>query len=156
MKIVKIEESQIEELLSLIHDMARFEKLDHEVTATKESLYETIFVKKVGYCDFLYVDDQVAGYLMYFYNVSSFTGCANLYVEDIYVKPEFRRQGLGKACFVHLAKKAVKEHVQRIDWICLDWNQRGLDFYQSLGADALSFWVLHRLDEKAIKELANE
>lgn len=155
-EIKEIREDQIEELLALIHDMAHFEKLENEVVATKEDLYQTIFIKKTGYCNFLYIDGNVAGYLMYFYNVSSFTGCPNLYVEDIFVKPEYRRHGLGKACFVYLAKKAVEENVKRIDWVCLNWNQRGLDFYKSLGADALPVWILHRLDEKAIASLTKE
>lgn len=155
-QIKPIKKEQIPLLLSLIKEMAHYEKLDKDVTATEQSLCDAIFTKKVALCDLLYSDDNIAGYLMYFYNVSSFTGCPNLYVEDIYVKEQYRRQGIGKECFIYLARKAFKENVKRIDWICLNWNQKGLDFYASLGAKALDFWVLHRLDEEAIHQLAKE
>ncbi len=151
-----IKENELDLLVSLIKEMASYEKLENEVIASKESLYETIFVTKKGYCALLEEDNVIIGYLLYFYNVSSFTGSANLYIEDIFIKESYRRKGYGKKCFIYLAKKAVNENVKRIDWVCLDWNQKSLDFYQKMGAKRLDMWVLHRLDVEGIKNLAKE
>ncbi|MDE5714982.1 MAG: GNAT family N-acetyltransferase, partial [Anaeroplasmataceae bacterium] len=94
------------------------------------------------------------GYMLYFYNYSTFTGNANLYLEDLFILKEYRKMGIGKTLFHILAKKAVKENCKRIDWVCLHWNQPSLDFYKSIGAKRLDEWVVHRLEEKEIKKLA--
>lgn len=156
LEIRKIKEDQIDILLDLIYKMAEYEKLRHEVTASKDSLFKSIFVEHTAMCELLYCDDKIAGYLLYFYNFSSFTGYKNLYIEDIFVLEEYRRQGFGKACFKFLAQKAIDENLDRIDWICLDWNQKSLDFYKSMGAKNLDFWCLHRLDKEAIKALVEK
>ena len=156
LKIRDIKENELNILLDLIMDMASYEKLTKDVIASTSSLHKVIFETKRSECALLEVEGKLVGYLMYFYNVSSFTGCANLYIEDIYIKPEFRHNGYGKECFIYLAKKAVKEGCKRIDWVCLDWNQKGLDFYKKMGASRLDMWVLHRLDEDGIKKLAGE
>lgn len=156
MEIRKLKVEEIDLLLDLIKEMARYEKLENEVKATHESLYDSVFVSQVAKAALLYEEDKVLGYLLYFYNFSSFTGCPNLYIEDIFVKEEYRRHGFGKACFKFLAEEAVKNGCKRIDWVCLDWNKKGLDFYQRMKAKRLDMWVLHRLEEDEIKELAGE
>ena len=93
--IRRLEENEIEALLDLICEMADYEKLRNEVVATKESLYKSIFIDKVCKAALIEVDKEVAGYILYFYNFSSFTGCPNLYIEDIFVKEQYRHNGLG-------------------------------------------------------------
>lgn len=154
--IREIKENEIDILLDLIYEMASYEKLTSDVTATKESLEKVIFKEKTALVRLLEIDDKIIGYLMYFYNVSSFTGSRNLYIEDIFVKEEYRRNGFGKKCFIYLAKEAMKEDIKRIDWICLDWNQKSLDFYKKMGANKLDMWCLHRLDREGIMNLAKE
>lgn len=154
--IREIKENEIDILLDLIYEMASYEKLTSDVTATKESLEKVIFKEKTALVRLLEIDDKIIGYLMYFYNVSSFTGSRNLYIEDIFVKEKYRRNGFGKKCFIYLAKEAMKEDIKRIDWICLDWNQKSLDFYKKMGANKLDMWCLHRLDREGIMNLAKE
>ncbi len=149
-----LKENQIDLLLSLIKEMARYEKLENEVTATYDSLYDSIFIKKGVKAALIYHNDNLAGYILYFYNFSSFTGTLNLYIEDIYVKEEYRHNGLGTTAFKFLAKEAKENKCKRIDWVCLNWNKTGLDFYQAMGAKKLDCWVLHRLEEKEINNLA--
>lgn len=154
--IREIKENEINVLLDLIKEMAKYEKLEHQVIATEESLYDSLFIKKGAHASLIYEDNQVCGYLVYFYNFSTFTGSLNLYVEDIFIKEKFRKKGYGKSAFIYLAKKAMAENVERIDWVCLDWNQKGLDFYQRIGANKLDCWVYHRLEKDAIEKLAKE
>ncbi len=156
LEIRDIREDELNILLALIKEMASYEKLEKDVIASSSSLHKVIFETKKACCSLLLVDNRIIGYLMYFYNVSSFTGSANLYIEDIYIKEEYRKNGYGKKCFIYLAKKALLEDVKRIDWICLDWNQKGLDFYKKMGASRMDMWVLHRLDAEGIKKLAGE
>lgn len=156
LNIREIKENEVKILLDLIYEMASYEKLTSDVSATVESLHKVIFEEKTALVKLLECDDKIIGYLMYFYNVSSFTGSRNLYIEDIFVKEEYRRNGFGKKCFVYLAKEAERENITRIDWICLDWNQKSLDFYKKMGANKLDMWCLHRLDKEGIKKLAKE
>lgn len=152
--IKEIKEDQVEILLDLIKQMASYEKLSSQVVATKESLYDTLFIKKGAKGALIYDNDKICGYILYFFNFSSFTGSLNLYIEDIFVLEEYRRNGYGKEAFKYLAKEALANGCVRIDWICLDWNKKGLDFYKAMGAKALNMWVLHRLELDEIKRLA--
>ena len=158
-KIKKLEifdatEEYVEDILNLIKEIAKYEKMEDEVIATKESLIESIFVKKRAQVILAKYEEKIIGYMLYFYNYSTFTGNANLYLEDLFILKEYRKMGIGKTLFHILAKKAVKENCKRIDWVCLNWNQPSLDFYKSIGAKRLDEWVVHRLEEKEIKKLA--
>lgn len=144
-----------EKILELIYEIADYEKLTDQVIATKESLIESIFVKKRAFVILAKFKDEVIGYMLYFYNFSTFTGGSNLYLEDLYLKPQYRHNGYGKMMFKILAQIAIKEKANRIDWVCLDWNKPSLKFYQSIGAKPLNNWVVHRLEGNDIINLAN-
>lgn len=152
--IREVKENELETLLALIKEMAEYEKLTKEVTATIKTHKQSIFIEKGLKACFI-EEEKIVGYLLYFYNYSSFTGTANIYIEDIFVKEAYRKKGYGQACFKYLAKEALKINAKRIDWVCLDWNEKSLAFYQKMGAKKLDCWVLHRLDEEAIKKLAS-
>ena len=101
-------------------------------------------------------DGEAAGVVVYFYNFSTFAGRAGIYVEDIYVKPELRGRGLGRAAFRYLAKKAVAEGCGRMEWSALDWNEPSIRFYRGLGAEAMTAWIGQRLSGHALAKLAEE
>lgn len=145
-----------EEILNLIKEIAEYEKMTEYVTATKETLYDSIFVKKRAKVIMARLNGKVIGYLLYFYNFSTFTGTSNIYIEDIYLKNEYRNSGYGKIMLKVLAKIAIEENAQRIDWVCLNWNEPSLAFYKKNGAKRLDEWVLHRLEYNDIKALVKE
>lgn len=154
-----LEDASIEDadkILELIYEIANYEKLTDQVIATKESLIESIFIKKRAFVVLAKFKNEVIGYMLYFYNFSTFTGGSNLYLEDLYLKPEYRHRGYGKTMFKVLAQIALKEKANRIDWVCLDWNEPSLKFYHSIGAKALNNWVVHRLEGNDIIKLANK
>lgn len=149
-------ESDCEEILNLIKEIAEYEKMSSCVTATKNVLYDSIFIKKRATVIMARLNDKVIGYLLYFYNFSTFTGTSNIYIEDIYLKKEYRNNGYGKIMLRILANIALKENALRIDWTCLNWNEPSLAFYKKNKAKRLDEWVLHRLEYKEIKLLASE
>ena len=126
-----------------------------KVIADEETLTEWLFEKKTAEVMFIVNDDsQEVGYALYFHNFSTFLGRGGLYLEDLYIRPEFRGRGYGKAAFRELARIAVERGCGRIEWMCLDWNRPSIDFYLSLGAEALSEWTTYRLSGDALKKLA--
>lgn len=143
-----------ENILKLIKAIAKYEKMEDSVTATKETLYDSLFVKNSAKVILAYYRDNLIGYMLYFFNFSTFTGTRNIYLEDLFLFEEYRHKGYGSIMLKILANIAVASDVKRIDWICLNWNKPSLDFYKSINAKALDYWILHRLDETAIKELA--
>ena len=149
-------EEDCAEILNLIKAIATYEKMLDEVTASVDSLRESLFIKKRAQVLLAIYNNKIVGYMLYFFNYSTFTGGANLYLEDLFLYEEYRHKGFGRMMFEVLAKIAIKEKAKRIDWVCLDWNTPGRNFYKSIGAQALDMWVLHRLDEKQIAKLANE
>ena len=92
--------------------------------------------------------------MLYFFNYSTFTGGANIYLEDLFIYKEYRHKGYGKEMLRILANIALENNAKRIDWVCLNWNKPSLEFYQSLGANKLDCWILHRLEEENIKKIA--
>lgn len=143
-------------ILSLIKEFAEYEKRANEVVATEEILNEWIFDKKTAIVVLGELRGEVVGYCLYFYNFSSFLGRAGIYLEDLYVKSEYRGQGFGNAFLTNLAKIAVNEKLGRIDWSCLDWNKNSIDFYLSKNAVQMNDWTSFRIDAVALQELANE
>ena len=154
-EFVDCEEKDIEALLNLIYKIAEYEKMTDQVIATKESLYESIIVKDRARVILVKKENNIIGYMLYFFNYSTFIGDANLYLEYLFILEEYRHNGIGKRLFKLLANIAVENNCKRIDWVCLDWNKPSLDFYKSINAQALDFWVLHRLEGKDIITLAN-
>ena len=144
-------------VLSFIRELAGYERLTHEVTATEAHLRETLF----GPCPraeviFGVYEGREIAYALFFHNYSSFQGRPGLYLEDIYVKPEMRGQGCARAMLAYLARLAVERGCGRFDWTVLDWNEPALRFYRSLGAVPMSEWTIQRLTGADLKRLASE
>lgn len=151
-ELKKVEEADLPLLLWFIHRIAEYEKLPHEVTATVETLRESLFGPHANTEAYLgYVDGEAVAYAIYFYNFSSFLGKRGMYLEDLFVLPEQRGKGIGKQMLIYLAQKAHSEGCERFEWVVLDWNKPAIDFYRSLGAVAMDEWTVFRL---AGKELA--
>ncbi len=147
--------SDVPEILSMIRELAEYEHLTHEVCATRESLAEHIFgPRRVAEAMLAEVDRRVAGYAIYFNTFSTFVGRPGLFVEDIFVRPEFRRRGIAREFFRRLARKALDQECGRMEFSVLDWNKPALDFYQSIGAIALSDWTIHRFVGESLRRLA--
>ena len=141
-------------ILSLIREIADYEKMSNEVIATEESLIQSIFIDKRAEVVIGELNGETIGYALYFFNYSTFIGRAGLYLEDIYIKPQFRANGLGKEIFRFLGKVAKENGCKRMEWTCLDWNKSSIKFYESLGAIPMDEWTVHRLRENEINKLA--
>lgn len=141
-------------ILSLIKEIADYEKMSNEVIATEESLIQSIFIDKRAEVVIGELNGETIGYALYFFNYSTFIGRAGLYLEDIYIKPQFRANGLGKEIFRFLGKVAKENGCKRMEWTCLDWNKSSIKFYESLGAIPMDEWTVHRLRENEINKLA--
>lgn len=143
-------------ILSFIKKLADYERCSDEVVATDEVIYDSVFVKKDANVLFVEEDGEVVGFALYFYNFSTFVGRKGLYLEDLFVLPEKRGLGYGKALLQHLARVAVEQNCGRMEWICLDWNEPSLKFYRSVGAIPMSDWTVQRLDEENLKKFAKQ
>ena len=141
-------------ILSLIIELAEYEKLAHEVVATEEILHEWLFEKEKARVLIAEEDGVGVGYALYFYNFSTFLGRAGIYLEDLYVRPAYRKRGYGKALLRHLAQIAQAEGCGRLEWSCLDWNQPSIDFYLSLGAVPMEDWTTYRLAGETLAKMA--
>ncbi len=143
-------------ILSFIKELAEYEKLAHEVVATEELLAESLFGEdSPAKVIFAYLDNKAVGFALYFYNFSTFLGKPGLYLEDLYVKPEVRGQGIGKKILAYLAFIAKQKNCGRFEWWVLDWNKPALDFYKSIGAKPMDEWTVQRVTGKALDELAS-
>jgi GNAT superfamily N-acetyltransferase len=144
-------------ILRFIKGLAEYEKLSHEVTATEDLLQETLFgtrqVAEVVIGE--YRGDAVA-FALFFHNYSTFLGRPGIYLEDLFVKPEMRGLGFGKALLAYLAKLATERQCGRVEWSVLDWNSPAIRFYRKLGAVAKDEWTVHRLTGEALDRLAKE
>lgn len=142
-------------ILSLIRELAEFERLLDEVTATEELLRAALFGPK-PYIEVVIarVGAEVAGFALYFHNFSTFLGKPGIYLEDLFVRPAFRGQGCGEALLSYLARTAVERNCGRFEWSVLDWNQRAIDFYKKLGAKPLSEWTMFRITGDSLEKLA--
>jgi GNAT superfamily N-acetyltransferase len=146
------EESAI--ILRLIKDLAEYEKAPDQVEATESDLKATIFSKEPKvFCDFVEVDGEIVGMAIWFLNYSTWQGTHGIYLEDLFIKPEYRGRGYGKALLIHLAKLCEEKGYGRFQWWVLDWNSPAIDFYRSLGAEAMDEWTVYRVSGKALKDL---
>lgn len=152
----KAEKEDVGLILKFIRLLAEYERMADEVTATEELLREWIFEKHAAQVLFVMSEGKEVGFVLYFFNFSTFTGRAGLYVEDVFVLPEWRGQGIGKRVFSHLAGIACQMGCGRMEWICLDWNAPSIAFYRSLGAAPMSDWTVHRLTEAQLPLVAGE
>ena len=144
----------VPKILFFIKELARYEKLENEVVATEEILEQWLFEKEKAEVLFPCVNGEEIGFALFFHNFSTFLGRSGIYLEDLYLKPEYRKKGYGKATLKKLARIAVERGCGRLEWICLDWNRPSIDFYLSLGAVPMSDWTVYRLAGDTLKQLA--
>ena len=148
------EEKDVSLILQFIKDLAEYEHMLDEVVATEALLTEWIFQKEKAEVIFVLEDGQEVGFALFFHNFSTFLGRAGLYLEDLYVKPEYRHKGYGKGLLKKLAQIAVERGCGRLEWWCLDWNQPSIDFYLSLGAEPMEDWTVYRIAGDTLHKLA--
>jgi len=153
-EITPLTRGEVPALLELIRELARFEKLEPQVEATADSLENSLFGPQPAAGALLArIDGQLAGYAIYFFTFSSFLGRAGIWLEDLYVRPEFRKRGLGRALIEAVAQIGVERNCGRFEWTALDWNENALDFYRRLGAQAMGEWVLLRMNSPELRRL---
>ena len=141
-------------ILEFIKDLARYEKMENEVIADESLLEEWIFDKNKAEVIFALEGDKEVGFALFFHNFSTFLGRAGIYLEDLFVLPEYRGKGYGKGLLKTLAKIAVERGCGRLEWWCLDWNKPSINFYKSLGAEPMSEWTTYRITGETLKNLA--
>ncbi len=145
----------VAEILTLIRELADYEKLLHEVIADEADLRRDLFgATPRAHCDIAEWDGEVAGFALWFYNYSTFNGRAGIYLEDLFVRPAFRGNGIGKSLIAGLAQRCVDESLPRLTWSVLDWNQPSIAFYESIGANVMREWLCCRMNREAIAALA--
>jgi GNAT superfamily N-acetyltransferase len=142
-------------ILGLIRELADFERLLDQVSATEEQLRGALFGPR-PYAEVLLARDgaEVAGFALFFHNFSTFLAKPGIYLEDLYVRPKYRGNGYGAALLARLAALAVQRGCGRLEWSVLNWNQRAIDFYRSLGAQPLDEWTMYRVTGEALERLA--
>ncbi len=141
-------------LLDLIGDLAEYERARHEALATEPLLHDALFgAGHVAECEVAEADGGVVGLALWYRSFSTWTGRCGLYLEDLYVRPEHRGHGLGRALLARLAQICVERGWPRLEWAVLDWNEPALGFYRALGATAQDEWTVHRLSGAALREL---
>ena len=141
-------------VLDFIKKLAVYEKCADDVVADEATLRHSLFVEHAAEVVFAEEEDTVVGFALFFHNFSTFVGRKGMYLEDLFVLPEKRGRGYGKALLKYVARLAVKRNCGRMEWICLDWNESALSIYRSMGANPLSDWTVQRLDEQALKRFA--
>ena len=148
------EEKDVSLILYFIKELADYEKMLDEVVATEEILREWLFKKNKAEVIFAMEDGKEVGFALFFHNFSTFLGRSGVYLEDLYVKPEYRGKGYGKALLKKLAAIAVERGCGRLEWWCLDWNKPSIDFYLSLGAEPMNDWTVYRIAGDTLNKLA--
>ena len=148
-------------ILLFIKELARFEEMEDSVIATSTILQESLFPsnpRRTANAEviILEVNGVPAGFTLYFYNFSTFLGKYGMYIEDLYVRSEYRGKGYGTSILKNICQRAVEKNCGRVEWWCLDWNERAIKFYLGLGAEAMSDWTVYRLSEDRIREIATE
>ena len=143
-------------ILGFIHELAEYEHMESGVVVIEELLHEWLFVKQRAEVLIGESEGTAVGFALFFHNFSTFLGRAGIYLEDLYVKSEFRGRGFGKAFLTRLAAIAVERGCGRLEWWCLDWNRPSIDFYLSLGAVPMSDWTVYRVCGSTLAELAKK
>ena len=144
-------------ILKFIHELAIYEKMDDQVVATPELLHEWIFKKQKAEVVFAEVEGQAVGFTLFFHNFSTFLGRAGIYLEDLFVLPQHRGKGYGKALLKNLARIALERGCGRLEWACLDWNTPSIDFYtKKMHATPMDEWTVYRLTRETLEAAAQE
>lgn len=155
-RIESARESDVALILTFVRELAEYERSAHEVVATKENLLESLFgERKAAEAVIAYVGERAAGMALFFHNFSTWKGVRGLYLEDLYVRPELRGRGVGRALLVHLARLARERDCARFEWSVLDWNESAIRFYEKLGAVPSEGWTIYRLTGDALERLAD-
>ena len=141
-------------ILHFIKELAYYENMLDEVISDEDTLKEWIFDKQKAEVIFVMEDEKEVGFALFFHNFSTFLGRAGIYLEDLFVLPEFRGRGYGKALLKRLASIAIERGCGRLEWWCLNWNKPSIDFYLSLGAEPMSDWTTYRITGETLKEMA--
>lgn len=142
-------------ILQFIRDLAEYEKLLDSVEATQAHVTAALFGENPrAFCDIAQIDGEPVGFALWFYNFSTFVGRHGIYLEDLFVRPEARGSGAGKALLANLARRCLDENLGRLEWSVLDWNAPSIAFYDSLGAAALDEWIIRRMTGDALRKLA--
>ena len=144
------------QILQFIKELANYEKMLDQVVADEATLEEWLFDKQKAEVIFALEDGKEVGFALFFHNFSTFLGRAGIYLEDLYVRPECRGKGYGKALLKKLAVIAVERGCGRLEWWCLDWNKPSIAFYLSLGAEPMSDWTVYRIAGATLQELAKQ
>ena len=159
MSTLTIENAKIEDsalILRFVTELARYEKAEHEVLATEADIKTSLFSEhSTTHAVICYLNNQPIGFAVYFFNYSTWLGKNGLYLEDLYVSPEHRNIGAGKALLKHLANIAVAKGCGRFEWSVLDWNEPAINFYKSIGAVSQDEWIGYRLSGQALTTFAN-
>jgi GNAT superfamily N-acetyltransferase len=154
-RIERATERDVPTILQMIRDLAVYERMSDQVVATEDGLREALFVgTRDAEVILAFADDQPAGFALFFHNFSTFLGRRGLYLEDLFVKPEFRGAGIGKRLLVELARIAVERGCGRFEWSVLDWNEPAIGFYRKLGAVAMDDWTIFRVSGDALTRLS--
>ena len=155
-RIREATEEDVPLILSLIRELAEYERLSHEVVATEDTLRESLFGGR-RYAEVLVAehDGTPAGFALFFHNFSTFLGKPGIYLEDLYVRPVFRGAGIGKKLLVRLAGLAKARGCGRLEWWVLDWNEPSIGFYKKLGAVPMDDWTVYRVTGEALEDLAS-
>ncbi len=150
-----VTEPDIPQVMDFIRAIAEYERLSDQVVANEAVLRESFFGSQAN-AEGLLAEQagESVGFAIYFHNFSTFTGRSGLYLEDLFVKPAWRQQGIGKALLVRLAQIAVERGCPRFEWVALDWNQNAIDIYENLGAKQLHEWRIFRMEQDSIAQLA--
>ena len=141
-------------ILEFIRALAAYEKMSDQVVATESLLREWIFEKQKAEVIFACEDGKEVGFALFFHNFSTFLGRAGIYLEDLFVLPEYRGKGYGKGLLRKLAQITEERGCGRLEWWCLDWNKPSIDLYRSLGAEPMDEWTTYRLTGEKLKEMA--
>lgn len=142
-------------VLDFIKELADYEHMLDEVVADVPTLEHWLFDEKKAEVIFAEVDGVKVGFALFFHNFSTFLGRAGIYLEDLYVKPEYRGNGYGKAILTELARIAVERGCGRLEWWCLDWNKSSIEFYKSMGAVPMDDWTVYRIAGETLKQLGS-
>lgn len=143
-------------ILRFVQELAAYEKMCDQVVATEDVLRDWLFEKKSAEVVFAVEDGREVGFALYFYNFSTFLGRSGIYLEDLFVKPECRGRGYGRALLKELARTAVEQGCGRLEWCCLNWNRPSIDFYLSMGAEPMKDWTVYRVMGDALPRLAEK
>lgn len=155
-KIRYATEDDVTLILDFIKGLAEYEKMLDLVEATEEVLRESLFEEKHAEVIIGEYDNDPAAFALFFHNFSTFVGRPGLYLEDLFVKPDYRGKGIGTIMLAFLAETAVERRCGRFEWWCLDWNEPSIEFYKKMGAVPMDEWTTFRVDDKALIELAEK